>query len=68
LNISFDGPVPDYAGIAKAASAGWVWTGRASTKGEFDLVLKEAVENVKAGRTAVVDCSIKGFDPTDSKP
>jgi thiamine pyrophosphate-dependent acetolactate synthase large subunit-like protein len=59
LNISFE-PTPDYAGIAKAASGGKIYAGRASTVDELEQVLKEAVEAVKSGRSAVVDAQLDG--------
>lgn len=59
LNISFD-PTPDYAGIAKAAAGGRLYAGRAGTVEELDKVLQEAVESVKAGTSAVVDCHLDG--------
>lgn len=65
LNISFDTPVPDYGGIAKAASGGCVWTETASTTDELERALEQAVQIVKGGRTAVVDCRVQGIDPTD---
>jgi thiamine pyrophosphate-dependent acetolactate synthase large subunit-like protein len=59
LNISFE-PTPDYAGIARAASGGKCYAGRAGTVEELDRVLQEAVEAVKGGRAAVVDCHLEG--------
>ena len=59
LNISFE-PTPDYAGIAKAAAGGKIYAGRAGTAEALERVLKEAVESVKAGRSAVVDCHLGG--------
>ncbi|EXJ70641.1 uncharacterized protein A1O5_06712 [Cladophialophora psammophila CBS 110553] len=63
LHISFD-PSPDYAGIAKAAGGDMVWTGVAETTGDFAATIKEAIQLVKSGRTAVVECKIPGIDPT----
>ncbi|KAI9730281.1 MAG: hypothetical protein M1834_006045 [Cirrosporium novae-zelandiae] len=60
LNISLDDPAPDYAGIATAASGGWVWPGRIGEVGELKDVLGEAVQVVKGGRSAVVDCRVSG--------
>lgn len=59
LNISFD-PSPDYAGIAKAAAGGELWGGSVKTVEEMERVLKEAVEVVKGGKSAVVDAHIVG--------
>ncbi|KIW02208.1 uncharacterized protein PV09_06364 [Verruconis gallopava] len=59
INISFE-PTPDYAGIAKAAAGGNLYAGRASTADELERVLKEAVESVKNGVSAVVDCQLDG--------
>jgi thiamine pyrophosphate-dependent acetolactate synthase large subunit-like protein len=58
LNISFD-PTPDYAGIARAASGGKVWAGCASNVEELLRLLKEAVEVVKGGTTAVLEVKIQ---------
>ena len=55
LNISFK-PSPDYAGIAVAASGGRIWGKRVSEAAEVERVLGEAVERVKGGQGAVVDC------------
>lgn len=57
INISFD-PTPDYAGIAAAAGAGKIHAFRAARAQELEGVLREAVEAVKAGRTAVVDVKV----------
>ncbi|EON69948.1 thiamine pyrophosphate enzyme [Coniosporium apollinis CBS 100218] len=59
LNISF-APSPDYAGIAKAASGGRCWAGTAGTVSELGKALGEAVEVVKGGRSAVLDCWVLG--------
>ena len=59
LNISFK-PTPDYAGIAKAASGGEIWAGRAGTVDELKMQLAEAVEAVKGGRSAVLDAHLRG--------
>ncbi|PHH91839.1 hypothetical protein CDD83_10089 [Cordyceps sp. RAO-2017] len=56
-NISFD-PVPDYAGIAKAAADGDVFAAKVSRASELEGVLREAIAKVQAGQTAVVDCSV----------
>ena len=55
LNIGFT-PSPDYAGIATAASAGHVWGARASRRDELEHLLPVAVQMVKEGRGAVLDC------------
>ena len=59
LNISFE-PTPDYAGIAKAAAGGKLYAGRPGTVDELERVLKEAVEAVKGGTSAVIDCHLDG--------
>lgn len=56
-NISFD-PVPDYAGIAKAAADGHFLAARVSQASELEAVLREAIARVQAGQTAVVDCKV----------
>jgi hypothetical protein len=61
MNISF-APTPDYAGIAKAASGGKIWAGSAVTADELDKVLREAVEVVMGGTSAVVDAHLEGPD------
>jgi thiamine pyrophosphate-dependent acetolactate synthase large subunit-like protein len=57
INISFE-PVPDYAGIAKAAAGGRVWAEKVERAGELEDVLRRAVEEVMGGRTAVVDAVV----------
>ncbi|KAF4967908.1 hypothetical protein FZEAL_10467 [Fusarium zealandicum] len=57
INISFD-PVPDYAGIAKAAAGGDIHTAKVEQAAELESVLKEAIAKVQAGQTAVVDCKV----------
>ncbi|EWZ99414.1 hypothetical protein BFJ63_vAg3327 [Fusarium oxysporum f. sp. narcissi] len=57
INISFD-PVPDYAGIAKAAAGGDIHAARVDKASDLDSVLKEAIAKVQAGQTAVVDCKV----------
>jgi len=59
LNISF-APTPDYAGIARAASGGKAWAGRASTAAELAELLPKAVEAVKGGVCAVLDAHLGG--------
>ncbi|SMR63179.1 unnamed protein product [Zymoseptoria tritici ST99CH_3D1] len=59
LNISF-APTPDYAGIARAASGGKCWAGRAADVEGLEVKLKEAIEVVKGGRTAVLDAQLGG--------
>lgn len=57
INISFD-PVPDYSGIAKAAAAGNLHAAKVDKVKELDGVLKEAIESVKGGQSAVLDCKV----------
>ena len=59
LNISF-APTPDYAGIARAASGGKIWAGSTSKAEELDALLKEAVEVVKGGTSAVLEAQLEG--------
>lgn len=59
LNISF-APTPDYSGIARAASGGEIWAGHASTAEELGEKLREAIEVVKSGRSAVLDAHLEG--------
>ncbi|KAL2131729.1 hypothetical protein VTI74DRAFT_4660 [Chaetomium olivicolor] len=58
INISFDGPIPDYGGIAKAAAGGDLFTARVDKAADLEKVLKEAIEAVQGGQTAVVDCKV----------
>lgn len=57
INISFD-PVPDYAGIAKAAAGGKLYAARVDNVKDLDRVLKEAVESVRSGTCAVLDIKV----------
>lgn len=57
INIAFN-PSPDYAGIAKAASGGGVHASRVAKAPELEQVLQEAIDKVKAGQCAVVDCKV----------
>ena len=59
MNISF-ATTPDYAGIAKAASGGKAWAGRAATVDELAKLLPEAVNFVANGGTAVLDAHLDG--------
>ena len=54
INISF-APVPDYAGIAKAAAGGQLFAAKVAKASELEDVLKRAVDSVLSGTTAVVD-------------
>lgn len=57
LNISF-APVPDYAGIAKAAAGGELFGEKVAKASELEDVLKRAVDAVLKGTTAVVDAVV----------
>lgn len=57
LNISFD-PSPDYSGIAKAASDGNIHAARVKDNAELERVLKEAIEVVRGGTSAVIDAHV----------
>lgn len=59
LAIEFD-PSPDYSGIAKAASGGDIWAGKAATVAELEAKLREAVEVVKGGTSAVLEVVVYG--------
>jgi len=59
LCIEFD-PSPDYGGIAKAAAGGKIWGGKATSVNELDGLLKEAVETVKGGTSAVLEVVVLG--------
>ena len=58
LNISFS-PNPDYSTIAKGASGGKCWGGRASTVEELAVLLPQAVDAVQNGRSALLDARLK---------
>ena len=57
LNIEFD-PTPDYAGIAKAAAAGNLFAEKVADASKLDDVLKRAIDSVKSGTSAVLDCVV----------
>ncbi|CAK7230693.1 hypothetical protein SBRCBS47491_007673 [Sporothrix bragantina] len=57
INIEFS-PSPDYSGIAKAAAAGDLFTARVDQASELEKVLKQAIESVQNGTSAVVDCKV----------
>ncbi|KUI64851.1 Benzoylformate decarboxylase [Cytospora mali] len=57
INISFD-PVPDYSGIAKAAAGGNLHAAKVDKVEDLDSVLQEAIESVKGGQSAVLDCQV----------
>ncbi|RDL30229.1 Uncharacterized protein BP5553_10507 [Venustampulla echinocandica] len=56
LNIEITGP--DFAGIAKAAAGGDLYAAKVENVEELQMVLKEAIESVKSGTTAVVEAVI----------
>jgi hypothetical protein len=58
LNISF-APVPDYAGIAKAAAGGELFAEKVAKASDLEDVLTRAIESVKNGTTAVIDAVVK---------
>ena len=58
MNISFAPLLPDYAGIAKAASGGQVFAEKVARVGDLEACLKRAVESVKSGTSAVVDAVV----------
>lgn len=57
LNISF-APVPDYAGIAKAAAGGKLFAEKVAKAADLEDVLKRAIDSVLNGTTAVVDAVV----------
>jgi glycerate-2-kinase len=57
INISFH-PVPDFAGIAKAAAGGELHTAKVDRAAELEEVLKKAIEVVQGGQAAVLDCKV----------
>ena len=57
LNISFD-PSPDYSGIARAASDGNIHAARVTDRAKLQSVLKEAIEIVQNGTSAVIDAHV----------
>lgn len=59
LNISF-APTPDYPGIAKAASGGEIWAGRAGTVAQLAKLLPEAIRTVQNGTSAVLEAQLDG--------
>lgn len=61
LNISF-APTPDYAGIAKAASGGQIWAGRAATVADLGRLLPEAIKTVQSGTAAVLEAQLDGTE------
>jgi hypothetical protein len=58
INISFE-PVPDYAGIAKAAAGGNLFAAKIRNASDIEATLRMAVEAVLAGQTAVVDAMVQ---------
>ena len=59
LNITFYPHVPDYAGIAVAASGNMCWGEKVSETSKLEGVIRRAVNVVLEGRTAVVDALIR---------
>lgn len=57
INISFD-PVPDFSGIAKAAAGGELFAAKVEKADELKEVLARAIEVVKGGQSAVLDCKV----------
>ena len=56
LNIEIAGP--DFAGIAKASAGGNCFTGKVSQISHLETILKDAIESVKSGTTAVVEAVV----------
>ena len=57
LNISFT-PNPDYSTIAKGASGGKCWVGRASFVDDIMRMLPKAVDAVQSGVSALIDAHV----------
>ncbi|KAI0480099.1 thiamine pyrophosphate enzyme [Xylariaceae sp. FL0804] len=57
INISFD-PVPDYAGIAKAAAGGDLFAARVDNTSALEDTIQKAVAAVQGGQSAVLDCKV----------
>lgn len=57
INISFD-PVPDYAGIAKAAAGGDLFAARVDKVDNLERTIKDAIKAVESGQSAVLDCKV----------
>ncbi len=57
INISF-APIPDYGGVAKAAAGGDLFAAKVEKTNELETVLKQAIETVQGGKSAVVDCKV----------
>ncbi|KAI1781392.1 thiamine pyrophosphate enzyme, N-terminal TPP binding domain-containing protein [Hypoxylon cercidicola] len=57
LNISFD-PVPDYAGIAKAAAGGDLFAAKVDKAEDLERTITEAIKAVEGGQSAVLDCKV----------
>jgi hypothetical protein len=55
INISFS-PAPEYSGIGNASADGELFAARIERAADLEGVLKEAIETVKGGRSAVLDC------------
>lgn len=50
--------MPDFSGIAKAAAGGHLYASKVDNVRDLDNVLKEAIESVKNGMSAVVDVEV----------
>ena len=57
INISFD-PMPDYAGIAKAAAGGDLFAARVDQAGQLEDTIRQAIRAVQGGQSAVLDCKV----------
>ena len=57
INISFD-PLPDYAGIAKAAAGGDLFAARVDQAGQLEDTVRQAIRAVQDGQSAVLDCKV----------
>ncbi|OTA60812.1 acetolactate synthase [Hypoxylon sp. EC38] len=57
INISFD-PVPDYAGIAKAAAGGDLFAAKVDKAEDLERTIKDAIKAVESGQSAVLDCKV----------
>lgn len=57
LNISL-APTPDYAGIAKAAACGDLFTEKVTKAKDLEGVLQKAVDSVMGGTPAVIEAVV----------
>ncbi|KAL4888812.1 thiamine pyrophosphate enzyme, N-terminal TPP binding domain-containing protein [Aspergillus ambiguus] len=67
LNIAFS-PPPDYSGIARAASNNTIFASKVAEASQLEDVLKQAIQTVQGGTSAVVDAVISNsLEPPKSR-